>query len=130
MDVVIVNSCGLRVFALAAGLMMSAPTMCIAADEVICSIASKPQEFDHKNITLKGTPIDIKETTSRRGNDYTTLKLQDPAGCAVKVFIWGHPALNSCNQVSVDGVFETEHHQGRYTFYNELQATKVNCLHR
>ena len=25
----------------------------------------------------------------------------------------------------VDGIFEIEHHQGRYTFYNEIQATKV-----
>jgi len=25
----------------------------------------------------------------------------------------------------VEGLFETEHHQGRYTFYNEVQATKV-----
>jgi len=124
------NSRGLCAFALATVLIVSTPAMCIAADEVICSIAKKPQEFDHKNITLKGAATDVKETTSRRGYDYSTFRLQDPAGCAVKVFTWGHPDLNTCNQVSVDGVFETEHHQGRYTFYNEIQATKVNCLSR
>ncbi len=124
------NSRGLCAFALATGFMMSTPATCIAADEVICSIARKPQEFDHKNITLKGVAIDVKETISRRGNDYTTFKLQDPAGCAVKVFSWGHQTLNGCDQVSVDGVFETEHHQGQYTFYNEIQAAKVTCLSR
>jgi hypothetical protein len=101
---------------------------CVAADEVICSIVKAPQDFDHKSVTLKGVPLNVRATTSRRGNDYTTFKLQDSAGCGLDIFTWGHPTLNTCDQLSVDGVFETEHHQGRYTFYNELQATKVTCL--
>ena len=32
--------------------------------------------------------------------------------------------------VRVDGVFETEHHQGRYTFHNEVEATKVTSVPR
>ena len=34
------------------------------------------------------------------------------------------------DQVRVDGVFETEHHQGRYTFHNEVEATKVTSVPR
>jgi hypothetical protein len=34
--------------------------------------------FDHKTVTLQGTATAVKETTSRRGNDYTTFKLQGP----------------------------------------------------
>jgi hypothetical protein len=124
----IMNSLGAAAFAIVIGLVLSTPATCAAADEAICSIEKKPQEFDHKSITLKGTPVNVKETTSRRGNDYTTFKLQDAAGCAVSIFTWGHPTLTTCDQVSVEGVFETEHHQGRYTFYNEIQATKVACL--
>lgn len=60
-----------------------------------------------------------------------TFKLQDPSGCsAVNIFTWGHPALSNGDQVRVDGVFETEHHQGRYTFHNEVEATKVTSVPR
>jgi hypothetical protein len=57
----------------------------------------------------------------------STFKLQGPSGCgAVDIFTWGHPTpLTNGDHVRVDGVFETEHHQGHYTFYNEVQATKV-----
>ena len=67
-----------------------------------------------------------RETTSRAGNNYTTFKLEDQSGsCAVNIFIWGYPPLSNNDHVRVDGVFETEHHQGHYTFYNEVQGTKV-----
>jgi hypothetical protein len=83
------NSLGAFAFALATGLALNMSTTCIAADDVICTLAKKPQEFDHKSVTLKGTAVNVKETTSRRGNDYTTFKLQDPTGCAVSIFTWG-----------------------------------------
>jgi hypothetical protein len=99
------------------------------ANIAICSIVDKPTSFDHQNVTLQGTALGVKETTSHRGNDYTTFKLQDPSGCgAVNIFTWGHPALSNGDQVCVDEVFETEHHQGRYTFHNEVEATKVTSV--
>jgi hypothetical protein len=97
-----------------------------AAEINVCEIVAKPANFDHKTITLQGTATAVKETTSRRGNDYTTFKLQGPNGCgAVDIFTWGHPTLANGDHIQVDGVFETEHHQGHYTFHNEVQATKV-----
>jgi hypothetical protein len=87
------NGCGASAFALAMGLGLSTSATCTAAGDAICSIAGKPQEFDHKSVTLKGTPVNVKQTTSRRGNDYTTFKLQDSAGCAVSIFTWGHYPL-------------------------------------
>jgi hypothetical protein len=97
-----------------------------AAEVNACEIVAKPASFDHQTVTLQGTATALKETTSRRGNDYTTFKLQGPNGCgAVDIFTWGHPTLSNGENVRVDGVFETEHHQGHYTFYNEVQATKV-----
>jgi hypothetical protein len=83
--------------------------------------------FNHQNVSLQGAVIGLRETTSRAGNDYTTFKLQD-GGCDVNIFMWGHPTLMNGNHVRVDGVFEIEHHQGRYTFYNEVEATKVTPL--
>ena len=97
-----------------------------SADVGICSIVTKPTSFDHQSVALQGTVTSLKETTSHKGNDYTTFKLQDPTGCgALSVFTWGHPTLSNGNHVQVEGTFETEHHQGQYTFYNELEATKV-----
>jgi hypothetical protein len=101
-----------------------------AADVSIHSIATNPSSFDHQSVTLQGTATAVKETTSQRGNDYTTFKLQDPSsGDAISIFTWGHPPLGNGDQVRVEGVFEREHHQGRYTFYNEVEATKVTPLH-
>jgi len=102
-----------------------------AAEVGVCSIVAKPANFDHQTVTLQGTASALRETTSRRGNDYTTFKLQDPSGCGgVNIFTWGHPTLSNGDHVSVEGVFQTEHHQGRYTFYNEVEATKVTSLPR
>jgi hypothetical protein len=99
-----------------------------AGEMGVCAIIAKPVSFDHQTVVLQGTVTALKETTSRRGNDYTTFKLQDPSGCGtLDIFTWGHPALSNGDQVRVDGVFETEHHQGHYTFYNEVQATKVTA---
>ena len=105
------------------------PVVTNAADTTVCQLVAKPASFDHQNVTLQGTIAALRETTSRAGNDYTTFKLQDGT-CSVTVFTWGHPSLTNSDPVRVDGVFETEHHQGRYTFYNEIQATKVGCLPR
>jgi len=88
-----------------------------AAEVPICSIVANPKSFDHQSVSLQGTIGSLRETTSRRGNDYTTF-----------VFTWGHPVLTNGGHVHVDGVFETEHHQGPYTFYNEVEATKVTPL--
>ena len=49
------------------------------ADIALCSIVEKPANFNHQSVTLQGTALGVKETTSHRGNDYTTFKLQDPA---------------------------------------------------
>jgi hypothetical protein len=95
-----------------------------AANVAVCSIVANRAGFDHQNVSLQGAVISLKETTSRAGNDYTTFKLQD-GSCDVSIFMWGHPTLMNGDHVCVDGVFESEHHQGRYTFYNEVQATKI-----
>jgi hypothetical protein len=101
-------------------------TIATAAEVGVCDIVARPAGFDHQTVTLQGTATAVGETTSRRGNDYTIFKLQGPNGCGtVDIFTWGHPTLSSGEHVRVDGVFETEHHQGHYTFYNEVQATKV-----
>jgi hypothetical protein len=74
-------------------------------NRMMCADRSALANFNHPNVTLQGTALGVKETTSHRGNDYTTFKLQDPSGCgAVNIFTWGHPALSNGDQVRVDGL--------------------------
>jgi hypothetical protein len=103
-----------------------------AAEVTVHGLITNPKSFDHQTVTLQGTATSVKETMSRSGNDYTTFKLQDPDGSdGVNIFAWGHyPTLTNGDHVRVDGIFETEHHQGQYTFYNEVEATKVTLLPR
>jgi hypothetical protein len=102
------------------------PFCCAAADDGVCAVANNHAKFDHQNVVLTGTVSALKETTSRvEHNPYTTFKLED-GNCSVDVFSWGHPALKDGCSVQIEGVFEVEHHQGKYTFYNEVQATSVS----
>ena len=107
-------------------LLVALLTSSDAAEVPICSIIANPKSFNHQNVSLQGTIGSLRETTSRRGNDYTTFKLQDPSCRGLNIFMWGHLALANGDHVHVDGLFETEHHQGQYTFYNEVEATKVS----
>jgi hypothetical protein len=52
-----------------------------AAEVPICSIIANPKSFDHQNVSLQGTIGSLRETTSRRGNDYTTFKVQRRPQC-------------------------------------------------
>jgi hypothetical protein len=104
-------------------LLLCPLSSCVARDSV-CDIANNHAKFDHQDIALDGKVSALKETTSRAGNDYTIFKLED-GECFLDVFTWGHPPIANGNTVQVQGVFEVEHHQGKYTFYNEMQATKV-----
>lgn len=96
-----------------------------AAEVAIHSIVADPAKFDHQHVTLNGDVADLKEITSQAGNDYTTFKLGDGAGSALTTFMWGRQVLQNGEHVRVDGVFETVHHAGRYTFHNEIEATKI-----
>jgi hypothetical protein len=95
------------------------------ANDSVCAIERQPRDFDKHNVTLEGSVTDLNETTSRKGNDYTTFRLKDPSGCRVKIFKWGHPAISDGEQVWVEGKFETETHNGPYIFYNEVRAEKI-----
>jgi len=91
----------------------------------VCAIVAKPSKFDNRGVRLDGIITDLYETTSQRGNDYTTFNLKDAGGCTVTVFAWGHPTLVEGARVHVDGLFETEHHAGKYVFKNEVSASLI-----
>jgi hypothetical protein len=90
------------------------------------SVCSNPAAFDGQNVTLDGTVTDLKEKRSRKGNDYTTFKLQDCG--AISIFTWGHPTISNGDHVRVEGEFETDRHKGPNRFPNDLEATKISPL--
>jgi hypothetical protein len=114
----------MRRFALASCLVFW-PLYCLAADNGVCDVANNHAKFDHQNIVLTGTVSALRETISKAGNPYTTFKIED-GNCLVDVFSWGHCTIASGDNVPVEGVFEVETDQGKYKFYNEVQATSVN----
>jgi hypothetical protein len=90
----------------------------------ISAILANPQQFDGKTVTIRGTAAAVKPTTSRRGNDYTTLQVRD-SGVEITVFTFGHPDTRDDDRVEVTGVFSQVTHVGPYTFYNEIKASSV-----
>ena len=110
--------------ALAIFVLLLWPLFSYAAGDGVCDVARNPAKFNHQELELLGKVSALKETTSHAHNDYTIFKLEDD-GCFLDVFIWQHQPITNGTAVQVQGVFEVEHHQGKYTFYNEFTATKV-----
>ena len=98
---------------------------CSAKAATVFAINANPAQFDGKNITVRGTVDEVRKTTSRAGNDYSTFQIRDAAGDGVKVFTWGHPTIMNGDPVQVTGVFQQVRHVGHYTFYNEIDAQSV-----
>jgi hypothetical protein len=94
----------------------------------IPEIFKNPQQFDGKTVTIRGTAAAVKPTISKKGNAYTTLRVQD--GAEITVFTFGHPnpPLNNGDCVEVTGRFFQEKHVPPYTFYNEIEAITIMKL--
>jgi hypothetical protein len=89
------------------------------------AILDDPDRFDGQPVTLRGTITNLRERVSRRGNAYYTFDLLD-GGRGVRVFSFGTPPCQS-GAATVEGTFFKVKRQGRYTFYNEVDAATVTC---
>jgi RecJ-like exonuclease len=96
-----------------------------AREATLSAVIQDPAQFDGQMVTIRGAVATLKQTTSRRGNDYTTFKLQDPTGATISIFTWGHPTLSNGDRVEVEGLFRRVKRDGPYTFYNEVEAEKI-----
>ena len=88
-------------------------------------ILANGNRFDGQAITISGTITNFQERVSRAGNPYYTFDLSDGKR-AIRVFSFGKAPCRS-GGASVEGRFEKVKRQGRYTFYNEVTATRVTC---
>jgi hypothetical protein len=110
---------------LIAVLVLFAPALTEAHEASVTAEIENPAQYDGQTVTLRRTVAALKETVSRRSNDYTTFKLHDPSGGMVTVFKWGHSSLKDGDWVEVEGVFQRVKHVGADTFYNEVEAQSI-----
>jgi DNA/RNA endonuclease YhcR with UshA esterase domain len=88
----------------------------------ISEIINNPDQYHLKPVKVKGEVLDVKHKISRKGNEYTVFVLSD-GSAGIKVFTFGSPQINVGDKVKVEGVFYKVKYVGRYTFYNEIDAT-------
>jgi hypothetical protein len=88
-------------------------------------ILTNADRFDRQPVIVTGVIMNVQERVSRAGNPYYTVDLTDGKQ-AVRVFSFGAVPCRS-GAATVEGQFEKVKQQGRYTFYNEVTATKVTC---
>ena len=88
----------------------------------ISEIINNPDRYHLKTVTVKGNVLDVKHKISQKGNEYTVFVLSD-GSARIKVFTFGSSQINVGDKVKVEGVFYKVKYVGRYTFYNEIDAT-------
>jgi uncharacterized protein YdeI (BOF family) len=94
----------------------------------IGDVLARPDAFDGRKVVLDGKVSALDPRTSRRGNDYFTFRLSDETGASLKVFSWGKPAITPGDRVEVRGRFQRERRVGRYTFTDEVEASRIRKL--
>ncbi|MBO8144203.1 MAG: hypothetical protein H0Z16_06450 [Thermodesulfobacterium sp.] len=89
----------------------------------ISDILDHPDKYHLKTVQVKGKVLDVKHKVSKKGNEYTVFVLSD-GKASIKVFTFGTPEINIGDVVKVEGIFYKVKHVGKYTFYNEIDASK------
>lgn len=116
-----------RSVGIAVAVLCTAAVLCLLQPALATTcreLLRDPEAFDQKSVTLTGTAEDVRPRTSRRGNDYTTLRLNDQTG-QVNIFSWGKLDVRTGDRVQVRGIFHRVKQVGRYRFYNEVEASSV-----
>ncbi len=95
------------------------------ATERIGDILARPDAFDGREVVVEGKASAVDPRTSRRGNDYFTFRLSDETATSLRVFSWGKPVIAPGDRVQVFGRFQRERRVGRYSFTNEVEASRI-----
>jgi hypothetical protein len=108
---------------------------CLVAAAALCqaqslntsatAILADPDRFDGHAVSVQGAVTNVQERVSRSGNAYYTLDLSDGRQ-AIRVFSFGKAPCRA-GTATVEGTFSKVKRQGRYTFYNEVEASRMTC---
>jgi len=91
----------------------------------IQEILTNPDQYDGQEVIVQGNASKVKVKVSKKGNEYTTFSLIDGSGKSINVFIWGNPKIRDGQKVTVSGIFQKIKKVGKYTFYNEIEASSI-----
>jgi hypothetical protein len=94
-------------------------------DTTVEKILGNRDLYDGKEVTVRGAVSNLKFKTSKAGNAYTTFSLVGKSGGSINVFVRQHPKLKKEEKVKVTGTYRKVKKVGRYTFYNEIEATGI-----
>jgi hypothetical protein len=87
-------------------------------------ILQSPDKYDGKMVQVEGKVIAPNFRTSKKGNAYTTFKLNDSQKNTLSVFSFGTLTIKEGDTVKVIGRFQkVKHVPPRFTFYNEIDTT-------
>jgi len=107
--------------------LLIAPPSLAQVAATVPDVVKNPDRYDGQTVSTTGTIAAYRERVSRAGNPYTTFRLED-AGASVAVFAWKHQGLRDGLRVRVTGKFAKVKQVGRYTFYNEIEAQRIEVL--
>jgi hypothetical protein len=96
------------------------------ADGTVKTVLSDPARYDGQAVSLAGSMTQLDARVSRRGNAYSTFKLDDDCG-RVNVFAFGQPPCPSGSRVAVDGAFRRVKQVSGHTFYDQVDGSRVAC---
>jgi hypothetical protein len=94
-----------------------------AIKTTVKNIFSNPDRYDGKMVQVEGKVLSLKSKISKRGNPYTTLKITQ-ADNSLSVFSFGTLSVKDGDSVKVMGRYQRVKQVGRYTFYNEIDASQ------
>jgi hypothetical protein len=93
-----------------------------ATDSSPTEIRKNPDRFDNTVVTTLGKIRNLSERTSRKGNQYFTLCLDDGTTC-LSVFSFGRSPCREGASATVEGTFrKVKTLPGGRTFYNEIET--------
>lgn len=96
-----------------------------AQETTVQKILANRDSYDGQEVSVSGTVSKLKLKTSKGGNDYTTFSLLSESGGSLTIFVWGQSKLKQRQKVKVTGTYRKFKRVGRYTFYNEIEATEI-----
>ena len=109
-------------------LASTAPAIAAEADVVSTrELLSAPDRWHGLPVMLSGKVTHLEPRVSRRGNSYFTFRLADRSG-TVTVFSHGAPPVKDGDRVRVDGTFLKVKRVGKYTFQNQVDASRITLL--
>lgn len=92
--------------------------------DAIAKIEAAKGDYENRQVALDCTAKSLKQKVSKNGNSYFTFACDDGTG-TMTVFSFGKPRFEEGQKVNVKGIYNQAKTVGRYTFYNQVDASAI-----